>query len=66
MLQLTRTKTTNVATTTSAADISGSESDDGMLLIPNNKDSLDITQDIMTLELSDNDTNSDYEPGGEE
>ncbi|CAF1617346.1 unnamed protein product [Rotaria magnacalcarata] len=61
-----RTKTTNVATTTSAADISGSESDDGMLLIPNNKDSLDITQDIMTLELSDNDTNSDYEPGGEE
>ncbi|CAF5175259.1 unnamed protein product [Rotaria magnacalcarata] len=61
-----RTKTKNVATTTTAADISGSESDDGMLLIPNNKDSLDITQDIMALALSDNDTNSDYEPGGDE
>ncbi|CAF3403108.1 unnamed protein product, partial [Rotaria socialis] len=61
-----RTKRTNVAATTTTADISGSESDDGMLLIPNNKDSLDITQDIMTLALSDNDTNSDCEPGDDE
>ena len=52
--------------TTTGADISGSESDDGMSLIRNNIDSLDITQDIMALELSDNDSNSDYEPGGDE
>lgn len=61
-----RTKTTNVAATTTADDVSGSESDDGMLLIHNSKDSLDITQDIMALELSDDDANSDYEPGGDE
>ena len=37
-----------------------------MLLILNDKDSLDITQDIMALELTDDDTNGDYEPGGDE
>ena len=37
-----------------------------MLLIPNDKDSLDITQDIIALKLTDDDTNSDYEPRGHE
>ena len=51
-----RTKRT-IATPT---DISSSESDGAILLIPNDKDSLDITQDITALEITDDDTNSDY------
>ena len=37
-----------------------------MLLIPSYKDSLNITEDIMALELTDDDTNSDYQPRGDE
>ena len=66
MKRRSRTRTTNEATIAIPTDISSSESDGAMLLIPNGKDSLDITQDIMALELTDDDTNSDYESGGNE
>ena len=59
-------RTTSEATIATPTDISSSASDGAMLLIPNDKSSLDITQDIMALELTDDDTNSDYEPGGDE
>ena len=61
-----RTRTTNEATIATPTDISSSESNGAMLLIPNGKGSLDITQDIMALKLTNDDTNSDYEPGGSE
>ena len=66
MKRRSRTRTTNEATIAIPTDISSSESDDAMLLIPNGKDSLDITQDIMALELTDDDTNNAYEPGRDE
>ena len=43
-----------------------SESYDEMLLTPSVKDSLDLTQDLIDLDLSDDDTNADYEPGGDD
>ena len=62
-----RTTTTATAiTTTAATNDSGSESYDDMLLTPNDKDSIDITQDLIDLDLSDDDTIADYEPGGDD
>ena len=52
-----RTRTTNEATIATPTDISSSEGNDAMLLIPNDKASLDITQDKTALELTDDDTN---------
>ncbi|CAF1138715.1 unnamed protein product [Rotaria sordida] len=54
-----------VTSTTSAANDSFSESDDEMLFMLNDKDSIDITQDLIGLDLTDDDTNTDYEPGGD-
>ena len=62
----TATTTTYAATTQTTACNSSSESDDEILSIPNNKDSLDITQDMMGLELTESDISSDYEPGGDD
>jgi len=62
-------RTTAIATaitTTAATNDSGSESYDDMLLTPNDKDSIDITQDLIDLDLSDDDTIADYEPGGDD
>ena len=39
---------------------------DEMLLTPNDKDSVDMTQDLIDLDLSDDDTIADYEPGGDD
>ena len=64
--QRSRARTTNEAAIAIPTDIFSSESDGAMLLIPNGKYSLDITQDIMALELTDDDTNNAYEPGGDE
>ncbi|CAF4821270.1 unnamed protein product [Rotaria sp. Silwood1] len=49
--------------TTAAANNSCIESDDEMLFMLNDKNSVDITQDLIGLELTDDDTNTDYEPG---
>ena len=65
MKRRSRTRTTNEATITIPTDISSSESDGAMLVTPNGKDSLDITQDIMVLELTDDDINNAYEPEGD-
>ena len=66
MKQRSRTRTTNGATIAIPTDIPSNDSDGAMLLIPNGKDSLAITQDIMTLELTDDDTNNAYEPREDE
>ncbi|CAF4139689.1 unnamed protein product [Rotaria sordida] len=58
--------TANVTTTTAAANNSSIERDDEMLFMLNDKDSVDITQDLIGLELTDDDTNTDYEPGGDD
>ncbi|CAF3866886.1 unnamed protein product [Rotaria sordida] len=55
-----------VTSTTSAANDSFSESDDEMLFMLNDKDSIDITQDLIGLDLTDDDTNTDYELGGDD
>jgi hypothetical protein len=60
------TATATAITTTAATNDSGSESYDDMLLTPNDKDSIDITQDLIDLDLSDDDTIADYEPGGDD
>ncbi|CAF3993398.1 unnamed protein product [Rotaria sordida] len=52
--------------TTAAANNSSIESDDEMLFMLNDKDSVDITQDLIGLELTDDDTDTDYEPGGDD
>ncbi|CAF4343331.1 unnamed protein product, partial [Rotaria sordida] len=49
-----------------AANNSSIESDDEMLFMLNDKDSVDITQDLIGLELTDDDTNTDYEPAGDD
>ncbi|CAF1349574.1 unnamed protein product [Rotaria sordida] len=49
--------------TTAAANNSSIESDDEMLLMLNDKNSVNITQDLIGLELIDDDTSTDYEPG---
>lgn len=55
-----------VTAATAATNDSSSESDDEMLFIPNDKDSVDITRDLIELEFTDDDTNADYEPGGDD
>ena len=66
MKRRSRTRTTNEAAIAIPTDIFSSESDSATLLILNGKGSLDITQDIMALKLTDDDTNNAYEPGGDE
>ncbi len=58
--------TTTIIVTTDAANTASSESDDEMSFIPNDKNSLDITQDLIALELSEDNEDSDYEPGGDD
>ncbi|CAF4381141.1 unnamed protein product [Rotaria sordida] len=58
--------TTTITTTTAATNTSSSESDDEMSFIPNDKNFTDLTQDLIALELSEEDTNMDYEPGGDD
>ena len=53
-------------TTTAAANTTSSESDDEMAFIRNDKNSTDLTQDLEAIQLSDDNMNSDYEPGGDE
>ncbi|CAF4662873.1 unnamed protein product [Rotaria sp. Silwood2] len=55
-----------VTTTIAAANNSSIESDDEMLFVLNDKDSVGITQDLIGLELTNDDTNTDYEPGGDD
>ncbi|CAF1331416.1 unnamed protein product [Rotaria sordida] len=61
-----RTTTTTITTTTAATNTSSSESDDEMSFIPNDKNSTDLTQDLIALELSEEDADVDYEPGGDD
>ena len=60
------TATATAITTTVDTNDYSSESYDEMLLTPSVKDSLDLTQDLIDLDLSDDDTNADYEPGGDD
>ncbi|CAF1616144.1 unnamed protein product, partial [Rotaria sordida] len=58
--------TTTITTTTAATNTSSSESDDEMSFIPNDKNFTDLTQDLIALELSEEDADMDYEPGGDD
>ncbi|CAM4908808.1 unnamed protein product [Rotaria socialis] len=62
----TTTTTTTIMTTTATANNSSSESDDEFSFIPNNNNFADITQGLIALELSEDDADMDYEPGGDD
>ncbi|CAF4676563.1 unnamed protein product, partial [Rotaria socialis] len=62
-----KSKTTPVTITTAAsANSSSSGSDDDEIpFIHPNTNSVNLTQDLMDLQLTDDESNSDYEPGGD-
>ncbi|CAM4988895.1 unnamed protein product [Rotaria socialis] len=62
----TTTTTTTIMTTTATANNSSSESDDEFSFIPNNNNFADITQGLIALEVSEDDADMDYEPGGDD
>ncbi|CAF3476809.1 unnamed protein product [Rotaria socialis] len=61
-----KSATTTIMTTTATANNSSSESDDEFSFIPNNNNFADITQGLIALELSEDDADMDYEPGGDD
>ncbi|CAM4986397.1 unnamed protein product [Rotaria socialis] len=60
------TTTATIMTTTATANNSSSESDDEFSFIPNNNNFADTTQGLIALELSEDDADMDYEPGGDD